>query len=246
MGLRDSRVRTMRPEAISLPVSSEPRAQRLGVILAEAPNVVRAGISLLVSSQPDLEVVIETSRAEEALESVRNLRSKKNMVALIGLGLTGERDGLWLIRSVRELFPTLPVLACGSEAEDSMVSRALFMGADGFVHKDVEPAEFVDAIRGTARGEVVLAGVSPTALGRIAERLEHQVSPDQVLTDRELEVLVVAGEGLTAREIGDRLGVRERTVTTHLTRIYRKLGTRSRVGAIAAATHAGFLAAGTR
>jgi DNA-binding NarL/FixJ family response regulator len=246
MGLRSSRERPMRSGADLPPAPIEARVQRLGVILAEAPNVVRAGISLLVSSQPDLEVVIETSRAEEALESVRNLRSKKNMVALIGLGLTGERDGLWLIRSVRELFPTLPVLACGSEAEDSMVSRALFMGADGFVHKDVEPAEFVDAIRGTARGEVVLAGVSPTALGRIAERLEHQVSPDQVLTDRELEVLVVAGEGLTAREIGDRLGVREWTVTTHLTRIYRKLGTRSRVGAMAAATHAGFLAAGTR
>jgi DNA-binding CsgD family transcriptional regulator len=89
---------------------------------------------------------------------------------------------------------------------------------------------------------VVLEGVPDTWVATIADNVERSASSEPVLTPRETEVLVVAAEGLTARQIGHRLGVRERTVTTHLGRIYRKLGATGRVAALAAASESGVLA----
>src|SRR5204863_5185949 len=116
-----------------------------------------------------------------------------------------------------------------TKADDLAVSRALFAGADGFVDKDVPLTEFVDAVRRTAEGEMVLSGIPQGWLGKIADNVERGASTERVLTDREVEVLSAAAEGLTAREIGQQLGVAERTVTTHLGRIYRKLGASGRV-----------------
>lgn len=229
--------------ATEAPATAPPRPdpQRLGVILVEPQAVVRAGIALLASAQPDMEVLVEASHAQEALQSLKSLSRKAGMVVVIDLALDGEKDSLWLIRSLREQFPSLPLLACGSYRDDAQVSKALFVGADGFVDTRVPPEEFIDAIRRTARGEVILSGVPRNWLGRIADRLESPAPRRSVLTARELEVLTVAVEGLTARQIGARLGVRERTVTTHLSRIYKKLGARSRIGAVVAATTAGLL-----
>jgi len=79
----------------------------------------------------------------------------------------------------------------------------------------------------------VLEGVAPDGVGGVARGIEPQRVVEQVLTEREAEVLAVASEGLTARQIGRRLGVEERTVTTHIGRIYRKLGASGRVAAVA-------------
>jgi DNA-binding NarL/FixJ family response regulator len=218
---------------------NEPR--RIGVIVAESQAVVRAGFSLLISSQEDLEVLIEESAADQVMASLLQLRRRTGMVALVGLGSGADRDRLGLIRSLRERVPSLPILACAANPDDFLVSRALFTGADGFADTSIHPADFLDALRRTAHGEVVLAGLPRHWLGRIADNLEQPPTTTRILTERELQVLSVAVEGLTARQIGSRLGVRERTVTTHLTRIYRKLGAGSRLAAVVAATHAGLL-----
>ena len=224
----------------SPPESQAPRA--IGVILAESQTVVRAGLSLLIRSQDDLEVLVEDGVGEGTLASLLQLRRRKGMVALVGLGVGADGEAFRFVRSLRERVPSLPILACAPHPDDFVVSRALFMGADGFTDTAIDPAEFLDALRRTARGEVVLAGVSPDRIGRIAENLEQAPANPGILTEREIEVLSVAVEGLTARQIGTRLGVRERTITTHLSRIYRKLGAESRMAAVAAATHAGLLA----
>jgi DNA-binding NarL/FixJ family response regulator len=118
------------------------------------------------------------------------------------------------------------------------------MGADGFVDKSVDPVEFLQAIRRAANNEVVLAGSAPFAVGQIANGIERRRDVEVRLTEREREVLSVAAEGLTAREIGKRLGVRERTVTTHLARIYGKLGVGSRLAAIRLAVQSGLVTVG--
>ena len=120
------------------------------------------------------------------------------------------------------------MLAMGANADPTTISRALFVGADGFVDKNVAPAEFLDSIRRSAEREMVLAGPQPGEVGLIAEGLERRRDLDVRLTDRERQVLTIAAEGLTARQIADRLGVRERTITTHLGRIYGKLGVGTR------------------
>jgi len=219
-------------------------AERFGDIVVDHLPVVRAGLGRLLADQPELAVLAECGTADEALEAIELHRAEK-VVVLVGLGLEGD-DSYWLMRTIRERFPSFTVLACGARAEPIAISRALFMGADGFVDKNVEPAEFISSVRSALAGEIVLAGPPKDSIGAIADGIAHRRESETRLTKREREVLSVAAEGLTAREIAERLGVRERTITTHLGRIYGKLGVGSRVAAIRAATDSGLVSAGAR
>lgn len=223
--------------------TSPPRARRLGVIVVDPLPVVRAGLTMLIEDRPDMDVIAETGAADAGLEIVSRVR-RSRVVILVGLGLTGEHDAFWLIRTLRERFPTHAILGCGANADATTVSRALFMGADGFVDKNIDPVEFLQSLRRAADREMVLAGPQSGSVGQIAEGLERRRDLDVRLTPRERQVLTVAAEGLTAREIGARLGVRERTVTTHLARIYGKLGVGSRLAAIRLAARAGLVTVG--
>lgn len=220
-----------------------PRQRRLGVVLVDPLPVVRAGIALLVDEPADMEVLAEAGTAEEALQAVARIR-RSTLLVLVGLGLEGEHDAYWLIRALRERYPAISVLGCGARAEPMAISRALFVGADGFVDKNADPIEFLGALRRVARGEMVLIGPPAEWVGEIARGLERRRDVELALTERERQVLRVAAEGLTAREIGERLGVRERTVTTHLGRIYTKLGVGTRLAAIRVATVSGLVTAG--
>jgi len=217
--------------------------RRLGVIVVEPLPVVRAGLSLLIEDRPDMEVLAEAGSTTEALEAVRRIR-RDGVVVLVGLGLDGEHDSFWLIRTIRDRFPGVGVLGCGANADPLSISRALFMGADGFLDKSSDPVEFLQSLRRGATGEMVLAGPPTEWVGAIADSLERRQMVETALTDREREVLEVAAEGLTARQIATRLGIRERTVTTHLGRIYMKIGVGTRVAAIRVAAHAGLVSVG--
>lgn len=206
--------------------------------------VVRAGISLLISDTADMEVLAEAGTAEEGLDAVIGVR-RSRIVILIGLGLSGEHDAYWLIRAMRHRFPSYPLLGCGANADPTMISRALFVGADGFVDKNVDPAEFLEAIRKASDGEMVLASPAADLVGDIAGGIERRRDAEVKLTERERQVLAVAAQGLTAREMATRLGVRERTITTHLARIYGKLGVGNRLAAVRLAAQSGLVSVGT-
>jgi DNA-binding NarL/FixJ family response regulator len=207
-------------------------------------NVVRTGLALLISAHPDMKVVAEADSADAALDALKSMRRRLRVVVLVSVALPGPHDGFWLIRSLRELYPTILVLGIGANVNEMTVSRALFAGVDGFVDKGSTPEDFVDAIRRVLDGDVVLAGVPLERLGQVAEELELESREEHPLTGREAEVMTVAAEGLTARQMARRLGVSERTVTTHLQHIYQKLGVGNRVAAIAAASR--FVALGSR
>ncbi|MGH2556202.1 MAG: LuxR C-terminal-related transcriptional regulator [Actinomycetota bacterium] len=208
--------------------------------------VVRSGLSLLIRSEADLTVAGEASTADEALEVLRRVVRRAGVLALVALNLDGDHDGYWLIREIRETYPDVAVLACGAHSDDASVFRALFSGADGFVDKTARPEKFLEAIRrGAARGDLVLEGLPPDWLAPFAAKIARHRDKESRLTDREKQVLAVAAEGLTARQIGSRLSVSERTVTTHLFRIYKKLETNNRVGAIAAAARSGLITIGS-
>ncbi len=227
------------------PSSCAPRGRKLGVVVVDPLPVVRAGLSLLISDRPDLEVLAEAGNAEEALQAVSRVR-RSSVVVLVGLGLVGERDSFWFIRAVRERFPAHAILGMGANSDPTSISRALFVGADGFVDKNVDPVDFLQSLRRAADREVVLVGPAKTAVGEIADGIASRRSAEVKLTGREREVLAVAAEGLTAREIAGRLGVRERTVTTHLARIYGKLGVGTRLAAIRLAAQSGLVSIGMR
>jgi DNA-binding NarL/FixJ family response regulator len=218
--------------------------RRLGVVLVDPLPVVRAGLALLIDERSDMDVVLEAGTADDALEGLGRLRQGP-VVVVIGLGLEGERDAYWLMRGIRERHPGVAVLGCGARADAMSISRALFMGADGYVDKNADPLEFLQALRDAANGEMVLVGPPSEWVREIAQGLERRREVETKLTDRERQVLRVAAEGLTARQIGDRLGVRERTVTTHLGRIYAKLGVGTRVAAVRVANVSGLVTAGS-
>ena len=218
--------------------------KRLGVIVVDPLPVVRAGMAMLIDDRPDMEVLADTGTADEALEIVSRVR-RSRVVVLVGLGVSGDHDAFWLIRTLRERFPSHAILGCGANSDATTISRALFMGADGFVDKNIDAVEFLQSLRRAADREMVLAGPASVVVGQIADGIERRRDFDVRLTHREKEVLSVAAEGLTAREIASRLGVRERTVTTHLARIYGKLGVGSRLAAIRLAASAGLVSVGT-
>ena len=216
--------------------------ERIPVIVVDPLPVVGAGLAMLIDGRSDLRVVSQAGAADEALAALQ--AAPLGCVVIVALGLEGPRDAFWLIERIREDFPSSTVIASGARSDAGTISRALFSGAGGFVDKNVEPAEFLDSIRLAVAGEMVLAGPPSEWMGAIAGGLERDRSADTWLTEREREVLGIAAEGLTAREIAERLGVRERTVTTHLSRIYSKLGVRTRIAAIRAAKAAGLVAGG--
>jgi DNA-binding NarL/FixJ family response regulator len=230
--------------ASSQPGTSEDHAD-VQVLLVERMNVVRAALRLLIDGEAGMSVVADTGDADEGLSLIRARPRKERLVVVVAIGLTGDHDAFWLIRRVREEFPTVSVLACGANSDEMDVSRALFVGADGFVDKDADPAELVSGIRAAATGEMVLAGIPASWVGEIAAGIDRSLESTLVLTAREREVLNLLAEGLTARQMGARLGIRERTVTTHLSRIYRKLRANGRVAAINAAARAGLVSLGT-
>jgi DNA-binding NarL/FixJ family response regulator len=219
-------------------------AARLGVVVVDPLPVVRAGLSLLIEDRPDMEVLAEAGNADDGVEAIQGLR-RSRVVVLVGLGLGGEHDAYWLIRAVRERFPSHAILGCGANSDPTDISRALFVGADGFVDKNIDPVEFLQSLRRAADHEMVLSGPTSGSVGRIADGIDRRRDVELKLTEREREVLVVAAEGLTAREIAVRLGVRERTVTTHLAHIYGKLGVGTRLAAIRLATRSGLVSAGS-
>jgi two-component system, NarL family, response regulator DevR len=215
----------------------------LGVVVVEPFAVVRAGLVRTIDEGPGLRVAGQAESADAAIAVLEGIGGTR-IVVLVAMGLAGERDAYWLIRAIRERFPEHVILALGANADPQVVSRALFVGADGFLDKSLEVEDFLSGLRRAAEDEVVIAGPAAASVGQIAEGIERRRSAGFRLTDREREVLSVAAEGLTAREIADRLGVRERTVTTHLARIYGKLGVTSRLGALRVAARSGLVSIG--
>ena len=225
----------------SVPEGKPSRVPRgLGVVIVDPFPVVRAGLASTIDASLGLEVLAQASSADEAVVAVEGVR-RTRVVVLVAMGLAGDKDSYWLIRTLRERFPGHAVVGLGANADPHVVSRALFVGADGFVDKNVELEEFIAAIHSAGAEEMVIAGPAAASVGKIAEGLDRRRSAGMRLTRREREVLTVAAEGLTAREIADRLGVRERTVTTHLARIYGKLGVGNRLAAIRLAARSGLV-----
>ena len=223
--------------------SADRGGRAVRVVVVEPFPVIRAGLVRTIADASGLEVLGEAGSADEAV-SVLERVGGVGAIILVTMGLAGDRDAYWLIRTLRERFPGQTILGLGANADPQAVSRALFVGADGFLDKSLDVDEFLAGIRRAAEGDVVIDGPAAGSVGQIAEGIERRRSPGFRLTEREREVLAVAAEGLTAREIAERLGVRERTVTTHLARIYGKLGVSSRLAALRVAARSGLVSIG--
>jgi DNA-binding NarL/FixJ family response regulator len=206
----------------------------LRVVVADDQALVRTGFRMIIDARDDLEVVGEASDGQEA---VRLTRERAPDVVLMDVRMPVV-DGIEATRQIAECGSRARVLVLTTWDVDAHVVAALRAGASGFLLKDIRPAELVEAIRLTARGDALLA---PTAMSRILDRF-LRTTPDpapptslQDLSGREREVLTLIGQALSNAEIAKRLRLSEATVKNHVTAVLRKLGLRDRVQAVVAA-----------
>ena len=197
----------------------------ISVLLVDDHEVVRQGLRALLEGEPDLTLSGEAATADEALVAVRKLKPN---VAVVDLALPG-MNGLELTRQMTARHPDTKVLVLSMHADEAYVSEALRSGAKGYILKEAPSAEFVQGVRAVSSGEQYLSdSLSRRALASAAvEPGEPPRNPFWLLTKRELQVLSLVAEGITSREIADRLEIGTRTVETHRSHIMRKLKLRS-------------------
>ncbi|PKW12187.1 two component transcriptional regulator, LuxR family [Streptomyces sp. 1222.5] len=206
----------------------------LRVVVADDQTLVRTGFRMIIDARDDLKVVGEASDGREAVRLTRELEPD---VVLMDVRMP-VLDGIEATRRIAECGSRARVLVLTTWDVDAHVVAALRAGASGFLLKDIRPAELVDAIRLTARGDALLA---PTVLSRVLDRF-LRTTPDlepppslRDLSGREREVLTLIGQALSNAEIAERLRLSEATVKNHVTAMLRKLGLRDRVQAVVAA-----------
>ncbi|QIS38391.1 response regulator transcription factor [Clavibacter capsici] len=217
------------------------------VVLVDDQSIVRAGFRVVLETAGGIEVVGEASGGREAVELVRRLAPD---VVVMDVRMPGG-DGIEATRAITgadddaaRADPAPAVLVATTFDLDEYVFGALEAGARGFVLKDAEPDEFIQAVRALAAGQAALDGVTTRRV--MAEftrrRAASAVHPGaDVLTPREQDIVRLLGDGLSNDEIGGRLVIETSTVKSHLTRIMTKLGTRDRLQTVVWGYRSGLL-----
>ena len=204
---------------------SVPRVKKKTVFIVDDHPLLRQGLALLVNREGDLAVCGE---AEEAQTAMREIAAKKPDILIADISLNGP-DGLDLLKNVRMLYPSLPVLILSMHDESIYAERALRARANGYIMKQEATEKVLVAVRRILGGDIYLSD-------RMANKLLHQYIsgiPTDVnsrlssLSDRELEVFRLIGEGRSTRQIAEKLHLSVKTVETYQAHIKDKLSLQS-------------------
>jgi len=223
-------------------MTETPPPARIRLLLADDQPLLRTGFRMVLSAEPDLDVVGEAGDGVQALDLARRLLPD---VVLMDIRMP-RRDGVAATRDIVSARLPVRVLVLTTFDLDEYVVGALRAGASGFLAKDVPAEDLVAAIRTVAAGDAVVA---PRILRRLLDRFATAL-PDldaapprglDQLTDREREVLIQLAHGLSNAEIAHTLSVSETTVKTHVGHVLAKLGLRDRVQAVVMAYETGLV-----
>lgn len=213
------------------------------VLIADDQTLIRSGLRAIIGSEPGMEVVGEASDGADAVEAVRRLRPD---VALMDIRMP-RLDGVAATRTLMGGSPPVQtrVLILTTFHLDEYVADALRAGASGFLLKDATGDQLVEAVRVVAAGEAMLA---PNVTRRLLERMAEETTPAaageeirELLSAREIDVLILVARGLSNFEISQALRVAESTVKSHVQSILAKLGVRDRLQAAVAAYDSGLV-----
>ncbi|GAB4543132.1 MAG: response regulator transcription factor [Anaerolineae bacterium] len=197
------------------------------LMLVDDHEIVRAGLRMLLGTQPDIEIVAEASSGGQAIELAQIHQPD---VILMDIAMS-DMDGMQATRQLKLYCPQVAILALTIHEEENYFFRMLDAGASGYIPKRAAPEDLVRAIRTVHRGEVFLHSSVATALVRDYLQRGGVVTETgslASLTEREREVLALIAKGLTNRQIGQRLGISPKTVARHRDNITRKLNLSSR------------------
>jgi DNA-binding NarL/FixJ family response regulator len=213
-------------------------ASPLRVFILDDHEVVRRGVRDLLEAEPDIVVAGEAASAREALARVPAVRPDVAVLDVrLGEGESGDHAGVEVCRELRARMPGLACLMLTSFDDDEALFDAIMAGAAGYVLKRIDGSDLVAAIRTVAGGESML---DPRTAARVMARLRDprpepeapSVSPElERLSPREQEILELIGEGLTNRQIAERLFLAEKTIKNRVSSILAKLGVGRRIQA---------------
>jgi DNA-binding NarL/FixJ family response regulator len=210
------------------------------VLLADDHAVVRAGIRQFLEQTGDITVIAEADNGDMACDLIA--RHKPDVVVL-DIQMP-KATGIEVARWVRANYREVGVLVLTAHDDDPYVIAVLQAGANGYVLKTASPASIVQAVRDVNEGKSAL---DPAITGRLMAHIAGRVTIDlpvyEELTERELEVLILAGKGYTNKAIGVQLGISDRTVQGHLAKTYHKLDASSRTEAVMKAVALGLITA---
>ncbi len=203
-------------------------AETIKVLITDDHPVVRKGLSaFLTAKAAGIQVVGEATNGNEAIARTKELNPD---VILMDL-MMPEMNGIEAIKQIKEIIPDAKILVMTSFATDEMIFPAIKSGALGYLLKDSDPDELINAIRQVHQGEPSL---HPKIARKVLMEISHPVTKrtsEDPLTDRELEVLQLIARGKSNQEIGIALSISETTVRTHVSRILSKLHLASRTQA---------------
>jgi two-component system, NarL family, response regulator DevR len=189
------------------------------VFLVDDHEIVRRGIADLIDAEPDLEVVGEAATAKQA---VARVAATAPDVAVLDVHLP-DGSGIDVCRDIRSANPSVRCLILTAFDDDKASDAAVLAGASGYVLKDIRGQSLIESIRAVARGRsLISAAMTRRVVDRIGEA--NHGSPDLDLTQRERQVLELIADGLTNRQIGDRLELAEKTVKNYVSALLAKLG----------------------
>jgi DNA-binding NarL/FixJ family response regulator len=199
---------------------------RSKVLLVDDHPIVRQGLAQLINEEADLLVCGQAEDTPQALKAVAELSPD---VAVVDISLK-DRSGIDVIKEIHGIKPNLPVLVLSMHDENLQAERALRAGARGYIMKQEATAKVLTAIRRVLKGDIYLSD-------KMATRMLHQLvdarsapattSPLQTLTNRELEVFTLIGQGIGPRDIAERLSLSVKTVEAHREHIKSKLNLKS-------------------
>jgi len=199
------------------------------VFLLDDHEIVRRGVRELLEAEPDITVIGEAGTAASALARIPALMPD---VAVLDVRLP-DGDGVSVCRDIRSALPQVACLMLTSFGDDEALFDAIMAGAAGYVLKQIRGTDLVGAVRTIAAGRSLL---DPAAASRIMQRMRDQATrsdPLAELTPQERRILELIGEGLTNRQIGERMFLAEKTVKNYVSALFAKLGMKRRTQAAA-------------
>lgn len=188
------------------------------ILIADDHPVVREGLKQIISKAEDMTVQGEALNGNETIEMIK---TGEWDVVVLDIAMPG-RDGLDVLKEIRAAKPKLPVLILSVHPEEQIAVRTLKLGASGYMNKEAAPKELVNAIRKVYSGSKY---VSSSLAEKIVSSLDSNASddPNQILSDREFQVMRMIASGKNVNEIADELFISVKTVRTYRERILQKL-----------------------
>jgi DNA-binding NarL/FixJ family response regulator len=214
-----------------MPVSDEAPRGPITVFLLDDHEIVRRGVKDMLEAEGDIKVIGEAGTASSALARIPALRPE---VAVLDVRLP-DGDGVTVCREIRSRMPEVACLMLTSFGDEDALLDAIMAGAAGYVLKQIRGSDLVGAVRTVATGQSML---DPRAASQLMARLRGQSAkhdPLAGLTPQERRILELIGEGLTNRQIGERMFLAEKTVKNYISGLFAKLGMERRTQAAALA-----------